>query len=111
MKTGIVKALALSGKGNKIFRSGDAVKETNFPEGNWTKLVKDGFIKEDEVVIPELAAADNTAEEPAEKNDAATALPAFADISRKDIMTKLTEKGIAFENNMNKQALYDLLKG
>ena len=44
MKKYIVKALAVSGKGNKIFRSGDEVNENQFPEGNAEKLVKSGHL-------------------------------------------------------------------
>jgi hypothetical protein len=40
-----VIALSVSGRRNKIFRAGDIVTDKNFPEGNATKLVEEGFIK------------------------------------------------------------------
>lgn len=104
MKTGIVKALALSGKANKIFRSGDAVKESNFPEGNWSKLVQEGFITEDVVEVVEQSAADNSGSSPSENSK-----PAFDDISKKEIIEKLKEKGVEVDEKLTKQKLYDLL--
>lgn len=44
MLTGTVKSLAITGRGKKIYRSGDPVTEENFPEGNFKKLVSDGHI-------------------------------------------------------------------
>jgi len=40
-----VIALSVGGLGNKIFRSGDIVDESNFPEGNAPELVEQGFLK------------------------------------------------------------------
>ena len=97
MKTGIVKALALSGKGNKIFRSGDAVKESNFPEGNWIKLVSECFINEDLVEVAEAAPSDENSK------------PAFDDISKKEIIAQLKEAGVDVNEKLSKQKLYDLL--
>lgn len=48
MKKYIVKALYVSGKGNKQFNSGDKVTENNFPEGNADLLVEQGFLVVDE---------------------------------------------------------------
>ena len=104
MKTGIVKALALSGKANKVFRSGDAVKESNFPEGNWSKLVQEGFITEDVVEVAEKTAADNSGSSSSENIK-----PAFDDISKKEIIAKLKDKGVEVDEKLTKQKLYDLL--
>jgi hypothetical protein len=120
MKTGTVKVTALSGKGNKIFRSGDVVKESNFPEGNWKGLVSGGYITEDVVAVPEVV--ESTSLSAQARSDASQAsavlsmtanensIPAFDAIDKKGIKALLTEKGIAFDDKMNKQALYDLLK-
>jgi hypothetical protein len=53
MKKYKVLALSVSGKGKKIFESGDTVTEENFPEGNAEALVKTGHLKriEDESVV------------------------------------------------------------
>lgn len=45
MKKYKVIALSVSGKGKKIFESGDTVTEDNFPEGNAEALVKTGHLK------------------------------------------------------------------
>jgi hypothetical protein len=39
----------LSGRGNKIFKSGDTVYERSFPNGNFDKLIAGRFIKENVV--------------------------------------------------------------
>lgn len=108
MKTGTVKVTALSGKGNKIFRSGDVVKESNFPEGNWKNLVSGGYITEDAVEVSEAVENTSTTLSVTDAGNA-NAKPAFDDIDKKGIKALLTEKGIAFDDKMNKQALYNLL--
>lgn len=113
MKTGTVKVTALSGKGNKIYRSGDAVKESNFPEGNWKGLVANGYITEDEVAVAEGGDESTSASASAPDDTTAsngTSIPEYDAIDKKGIKALLTEKGIVFDDKMNKQALYDLLK-
>jgi len=44
MKTYKVKALAVSGSGNNVYRSGDTVNDSNFPPGNAEELVKSGYL-------------------------------------------------------------------
>jgi hypothetical protein len=70
MKLYKVKALSVGAKGNKIFNSGDTVKETNFAPGRADELVKLGFLEdlgEDESspAMPAVAVslADKTAAE------------------------------------------------
>lgn len=41
-----VIALAVGGKNNKIYRSGDTVYPKNFPDGNVDRLVNEGFLQE-----------------------------------------------------------------
>lgn len=41
----IVKSLAVSGKGSKIFRAKDEVSANDFPEGHAEKLVEQGHLK------------------------------------------------------------------
>jgi hypothetical protein len=64
MRTGKVIALNLGGRGNKIFKSGDSVKESNFPDGNFDRLIKEGFIRED---LPEPVKSVLKQETPAAK--------------------------------------------
>lgn len=45
-KTYRVVSLAVSGRGNKIFRTGDTVTENNFPTGRLAELVKNGHVVE-----------------------------------------------------------------
>ncbi len=45
-RRGIVKVFLVQGKGKKIFKKGEPVKESNFPEGNFDALVKSGHLIE-----------------------------------------------------------------
>lgn len=54
MKAKVI-ALAVGGRGNKVFRPGDIVTEQNFPPGNFKKLVKDKAI---EICPEEVKATD-----------------------------------------------------
>jgi hypothetical protein len=110
MKTGTVKVTALSGKGNKIFRSGDVVKESNFPEGNWKGLVSGGYIVESTSLSAQARSDASQASAVLSMTANENSIPAFDAIDKKGIKALLTEKGIAFDDKMNKQALYDLLK-
>lgn len=87
----IVKSLYLGGLGNKVFKSGDEVTEANFPDGNAAKLVQQGYLIEAE---PQ-ATTDNR--------------PAYESITKSDIIEILTYKGIPFNANAEKRALYNLL--
>jgi len=49
MKKGTIKALAVSGGGNHIFRNGDKVTEKQFPENEFSRLVAEGFITPEEI--------------------------------------------------------------
>lgn len=44
MKKGTVKVIAISAGGNATFRNGDKVTEKQFPEGEFDRLVKEGYI-------------------------------------------------------------------
>lgn len=46
MQKFIVKSLAVSGLGKKIFRHGDFVTEENFPKGNFKELLEKKHIEE-----------------------------------------------------------------
>ncbi len=48
MKKGTIKVLAVSGNGGHIFRNGDKVTEKQFPEKEFNRLVKEGYITDDE---------------------------------------------------------------
>ena len=53
----IVKALSLSGRGNKIFKAGDIVYDYDFKAEHLPKLINDGFISpfNSDVIIPEIS--------------------------------------------------------
>ena len=42
----IVKVIEISGLGKKIHKAGASVVKENFPEGEFDKLLKDGFLRE-----------------------------------------------------------------
>lgn len=42
-----VIAYSVGGMNNKVYKSGEKVKESNFPPGNAEKLVEQGFLKAD----------------------------------------------------------------
>ena len=46
MKYLIVKVIEVSGMGKKIHKTGESVVKENFPEGEFDKLLKDGFLRE-----------------------------------------------------------------
>ena len=46
MKYLIVKVIEVSGMGKKIHKTGESVVKENFPEGEFDKLLKDGYLRE-----------------------------------------------------------------
>lgn len=68
----------LVGKYNKIFRSGDEITEKEFPEGNFDKLVKDGWIEE----VEEVSGKTKTSYE---SNDSNNSLPDIAEMTIKEV--------------------------
>ena len=61
-----VIALSVGGVSNKIFKSGDEVSDTDFPEGAAKELVKKGFLKP----MTDKEIAESKAKEAAEKKAA-----------------------------------------
>lgn len=45
MKKGKVIPLICTGKRNKIYKAGETVNESQFDEGEWDRLIREGFIK------------------------------------------------------------------
>lgn len=132
----VVKSLSVGGKGSKIYRCGDLVTASCF-SAKAEDLVKQGFLEEIPVAEAAAKVAEAKVEvkvsEPEEKKDAAPeekpeaaneststtlsvtanaadALPAFENITKKQIQKRLTEKGIVFDEKATKTALYELLK-
>lgn len=128
-----VIALSVGGK-NKVYDSGDLVDETNFPQENVASLVEQGFLAPiaDDAQFPvDLSEAieglgdkketgadgegdlsEEDSEELAEDaGEAGSEIEAFDKITTKRIKKFLKEKGVTFDQNASKQALYDLLTG
>lgn len=61
MREAVVIALSVGGRG-KVFKSGQIVKETNFPPDHFDSLIKRGFIRElgTKVAEPEKAVVNIT---------------------------------------------------
>ena len=71
MKHFKVKALYVGGVNNKIFTSGDIVKEKHFPPGNAELLVKSGFLEEMAADLNSGDTTDSDAGETDEETNAA----------------------------------------
>lgn len=127
MRTGKVKSLAVGGKGNKIFRSGNSVNEKNFPEGNWERLIKDGHIVEDVVEVSKIDAdahkiiipsgdedlknnGGGSIDEEVEEEDhgSENKILTIDDISEEQLKKDLREAEIGFNKKADKETLFDL---
>ncbi len=100
MKKYIVKSLAVSGLGNKVFRCRAEVNENNFPPGRAEELVKSGHLVRTEETAP---AAEPEKVKPKVTGDD------FSTLTKKQIGEKLTERGIEFDPKSNKEHLLALL--
>lgn len=99
-----VIALSVGGRANKIHESGDVVHENHFAPGRAEELVAKGFLKPigeaDESEDPKLGSG----------NDDGTGvdLTPMGKITVEQLKADLLQRGIVFEPNAKKQALYDL---
>lgn len=113
MKSYKVIALSVGAKGNRIFHSGDTVSEANFIEGRAEELVKLGFLKPLGLeLVEESEDVDSDLEESEEKEETEASsddVPAFEDISKKQIIARLFKAGAQFNPSNSKQDLYDIL--
>lgn len=91
-----VKALAVSGNGNKVFKSGDVVTELNFPPGNAEKLVEKGFLVAAKVEAPTVNLETEMA-----KSKALAAL--------NSLRSECTTKGIDFKETDGADVLSQLI--
>jgi hypothetical protein len=116
-----VKQLWLSGKGKKVYRSGDLVTENSFPEGNLAILLKEGRIervsgeKAVEVEKPKTEAPEIGFENVVsplfsfEKKGKQIDVFEEGDLTKNDIVDQLTSKGIEFDVADKKANLWALL--
>lgn len=93
--------LSVGGKGNKIYKSGDVVKESHFPNGIIDELIKGKFIEEtdseeEEVKVPVMQSAaqtnaDNSSEEAEEEVETIDHI-----VTEQDLINhpELTENGV-----------------
>lgn len=116
-----VKQLWLSGKGKKVYRSGDLVTENSFPEGNLAILLKEGRIEQ--VSGKKAVEVEKPKAETPEIGFENVISPLFSfekkgkqidvfeegDLTKSDIANQLTEKGIEFDVNDKKSDLWALL--
>lgn len=95
-----VKSLTVNGKGNRIFRHGDVITQNNV-DASVDDLVNNDYIvpmfdEEDEVLESDLGELD-------------VEIPSIDELTKKDIIEMLEEKGVEFKVTDKKAVLYDLL--
>lgn len=105
-----VKCLSVGGPGNKIYKNGDIVTQSNFPKSKMEDLVKDGFLTEvisTNVEIKTSGLLDSI------KTDLFDAdnVKAIDGFKMKELKTELRSAGISFEQDATKEQLYDLYLG
>ena len=101
-----VVALSLSGRNNRIFKSGDIVNEDNFPEGQAEQLVNQGFIEYRKTNDKEPSIQADPGEGQPELK--VVEVKKFEEVTRAQIIERLTDKGVVFDKNSSKRDLYDL---
>ena len=106
-KTYVVVSLYLSGKGKKIWQSGDVVSPSDF-DGNFEKLIQGGYIKQiekeetkKESDLEPLFVVDREGEK--------VEIFTVKDIHKPEIVALLTEKGVEFDESDRKADLWELL--
>lgn len=116
MKSYTVKALAVSGPGNKIFRSGDVVTEKNFPEGNADMLVKKGFLTEikGELIGEKATVTDNSVVESVNEGKKFSTsegverqVKSIDEISKSELIKELSSSNVVFDSASKKGVLFD----
>lgn len=88
-----VIALYVNGLGNNMYKSGDIVKEINFPPGRAKELVSQGFLRP--LHQPQTPSVPR--------------VKSFDDFTSKELRNELTKRGRSFKPNANKKELYRLL--
>jgi hypothetical protein len=116
MRKFTVISLTLSGKGNRIHRSGDVVTQDSV-EANVDELVKGGYLKEE--VAPAPKAAKVAAPDPVTIEDEVDEVPTIklesdprptiGEMTRAQIIEELKAMGAQYPHNANKATLYGLL--
>jgi polyhydroxyalkanoate synthesis regulator phasin len=94
-----VQSLTVNGKGNRIFRHGDVITQNNV-EASVDDLVNNGYIvpmfdEEEDEVLDDLVDSFE--------------IPSIDELTKKDIIEMLEEKGVDFKVTDKKAVLYDLL--
>jgi hypothetical protein len=117
MRKFTVISLTLSGKGNRIHRSGDVVTQDSV-EANVDELVKGGYLKE-EVAAPAPKAAKVVAPAPVTIEDEVDDVPTIKlesdprptidEMTRTQIIEELKAMGTKIPHGANKATLYGLL--
>lgn len=98
-----VKILYLSGRGNKVFKSGDTVTEKNFPEGHVELLVKDGKLEQ----LGSKKVVDEKVKEPVIETKKVEEKPTRVHLDYKEITAKELKAELGLEDSkMSKKELY-----
>ena len=98
-----VICLAVSGKGNKIFKKGTVVTEASFPEGGFAEKVKSGHLLEAKPQEKLLSIEDA-------KADAKIKHAAAEKSEREKAVKEASELGVEFTDEMNSDAINVLIK-
>lgn len=99
-----VIALSVGGRNNKIFKSGDIVKDVNFPEGNISALVKGGFLEPLNTVKTKV----ESDVEPVSELNLKHGME-ISEVTKKQIASDLNKLDIEFDPSASKTELFELL--
>jgi len=111
MTTHVVVSLYLSGKKNKVWKSGDKVSASDFE--NFDKLLSGGYIKKIESGQQEaVKESSNDDKEPLfviDRDGEPHNVFEEADVTKAELVSLLEEKKVEFDKTSKKSVLWDLL--
>jgi hypothetical protein len=104
MKRYRVLPLALNGRGNKIYRPGDIVTKENL-HADPEELVRKKFLEEvkEDSEIQEFLNSNS-------QDDSTVSEKTIDDITKKEIIKDLKDRGVEFDENASKKDLFEIWK-